>query len=85
MPRSKIFPSFADAVGDIPDGSVIGFGGFAVVGMPINLYEALAKQNSGAHRNDLVFASANAYLAARLPDDANRVSTLLEQPLSVQR
>src|SRR5438132_768590 len=46
MPRSKVFTSFAEAVGDIPDGSVIGFGGFAVVGMPINLYEALAKQGA---------------------------------------
>ena len=44
MPRSKIFGSFAEAVADIPDGSVVGFGGFAVVGMPINLYEAVAKQ-----------------------------------------
>ena len=46
MPRSKIFPSFAEAVGDVPDCSVIGFGGFAVVGMPINLYEALAEQGA---------------------------------------
>src|SRR5262249_45917622 len=33
--NSKIFPSFTEAVRDIPDGAVIGFGGFAVVGMPI--------------------------------------------------
>ncbi len=46
MPKSKIFASFADAVADIPDGSVIGFGGFAVVGMPINLYGALTKQGA---------------------------------------
>ncbi len=46
MPRSKIFATFADAVRDIPDGSVIGFGGFAVVGMPINLYQALAEQGA---------------------------------------
>ena len=46
MPKNKIFASFADAVADIPDNVTIGFGGFAVVGMPINLYEALAKQGA---------------------------------------
>src|SRR5436309_10084647 len=46
MPKSKIYPSFAEAIADIPDGSVVGFGGFAVVGMPINLYEALSKQGA---------------------------------------
>ncbi len=46
MPKSKVFASFADAVADIPDGSVVGFGGFAVVGMPINLYGALAQQGA---------------------------------------
>ena len=46
MPKSKVFPSFAAAVADIPDGSVIGFGGFAVVGMPINLYQARAEQGA---------------------------------------
>jgi outer membrane PBP1 activator LpoA protein len=49
------------------------------------VYEQLARQNSGAHRNDLVFAAAHAYLAARLPDDAARVSTLLEQPLTPEQ
>jgi 3-oxoacid CoA-transferase A subunit len=47
MPKSKVFASFADAVRDIPDGSVVGFGGFAVVGMPINLYQALACVSNG--------------------------------------
>ena len=46
MPKNKVFASFAEAVRDIPDGSVIGFGGFAVVGMPINLYGALAEQGA---------------------------------------
>jgi len=44
--KSKIFPSFAEAVRDIPDGAVIGFGGFAVAGMPINLYDAVAAQGA---------------------------------------
>src|SRR5438105_11341673 len=46
MPKSKVYQSFADAVGDIPEGSVIGFGRLAVAGMPINHYEALAKQGA---------------------------------------
>jgi outer membrane PBP1 activator LpoA protein len=50
-----------------------------------HVYEALAKQNSGAHRNDYVFAAESSYLAAHLFDDATRVTTLLEQPLSVQQ
>ena len=33
--KSKVYVSFDDAVRDIPDGATIGFGGFAVVGMPI--------------------------------------------------
>ena len=44
--KSKIYATFDDAVHDIPDGATIGFGGFAVVGMPINLYEAVAKQGA---------------------------------------
>src|SRR3984893_12419943 len=42
--RSKICSSFDDAVRDIPDGATLGFGGVAVVGMPINLYQAVAQQ-----------------------------------------
>jgi acyl CoA:acetate/3-ketoacid CoA transferase alpha subunit len=33
--KSKVYASFAEAVRDIPDGATLGFGGFAVVGMPI--------------------------------------------------
>ena len=33
--KSKVYASFDDAVRDIPDGATLGFGGFAVVGMPI--------------------------------------------------
>jgi 3-oxoacid CoA-transferase A subunit len=46
MPKSKIFPTFDAAVADIPDNVTIGFGGFAVVGVPINLFGALAKQGA---------------------------------------
>jgi 3-oxoacid CoA-transferase A subunit len=46
MPKSKIFPTFDAAVADIPDNVTVGFGGFAVVGVPINLFGALAKQGA---------------------------------------
>src|ERR1700689_4492083 len=42
MPKSKIFPSFDATVSDIPDNVTIGFGGFAVVGQPVNLTGARA-------------------------------------------
>ena len=38
---SKAFPSFREAVQDIPDGATIGFGGFAMPGVPFNLIKAL--------------------------------------------
>src|SRR5260370_26065505 len=44
--KSKIHASFDDAVRDIPDGATLAFGGFAVVGMPINLYQAVAQQGA---------------------------------------
>jgi outer membrane PBP1 activator LpoA protein len=46
------------------------------------VYEQLAQQNSGAHRDDLVFSAAHAYLAAHLPDQAVRVLGLIEEPLT---
>src|SRR5579864_214121 len=73
MPRSKVFHSFAEAVRDIPDGSVLGFGGFAVVGMPINLYEAVAK--GGAKR--LTCVSNGTRGGATLPEDAPTMETLI--------
>ena len=44
--RSKTFGSFAEAVADIPDGSVIGIGGFAAPGTPYNLLKALREQGA---------------------------------------
>jgi len=73
MPKSKIYASFADAVADIPDGSVIGFGGFAVVGMPINLYQALAEQ--GAKR--LTCVSNGTRGGATMPEDAPTMEWLI--------
>src|SRR5258706_10592459 len=73
MPKSKVYQSFAEAVGDIPDGSVIGFGGFAVVGMPINLYEALAKQGA----KGLTCVSNGTRGGSTMPSDAPTMEGLI--------
>src|ERR1041385_2239476 len=73
MPKSKVFAGFADAVRDIPDGSVIGFGGFAVVGMPINLYEALAKQGA----KGLTCVSNGTRGGSTMPSDAPTMESLI--------
>ncbi|MGH7097723.1 MAG: CoA transferase subunit A [Stellaceae bacterium] len=73
MPRSKIFSSFAEAVADIPDGATIGFGGFAVVGMPVNLYEALAHQGA----KNLTCVSNSTRGGATLPGDAPDMGALI--------
>ena len=73
MPKSKVFASFADAVHDIPDGSVIGFGGFAVVGMPINLYQALAEQGA----KNLTCVSNGTRGGATMPEDAPTMEWLI--------
>src|SRR6267154_5989644 len=49
------------------------------------VYEALAEQNSGADRNELVFRATRAYLAARLPDEAVRVLATVQQPLNAKQ
>src|ERR1700688_835413 len=74
MPKSKIFATFADAVRDIPDGSVIGFGGFAVVGMPINLYGALAEQGA----RGLTCVSNGTRGGATLPADGPDMGPLIQ-------
>ena len=60
--KSKELRSFREAVQDIPDGSVIGFGGFAMPGVPFNLINALLEQ--GAKQLTLV---ANTTGGAQLP------------------
>jgi 3-oxoacid CoA-transferase A subunit len=74
MPKSKVFATFADAVRDIPDGSVIGFGGFAVVGMPINLYGALAEQGA----KGLTCVSNGTRGGATLPSDGPDMGPLIQ-------
>src|SRR6202165_4207041 len=73
MPKSKIFATFAYAFRDIPDGSFIGFGGFAVVGMPINLYGALAEQGAKA----LTCVSNGTRGGATLPADGPDMGPLI--------
>ena len=73
MSKSKIFPSFAAAVADIPDGSVIGFGGFAVVGMPINLYQALTEQGA----KGLTCVSNGTRGGATMPENAPTMEWLI--------
>jgi hypothetical protein len=46
------------------------------------MYETLANQSSGAQRNDFALQAAQAYLAARRPDDAAGALDLLARPLS---
>src|SRR5436309_15533261 len=71
--RNKVFPSFDDAVRDIPDGATLGFGGFAVVGMPINLYQAVARQGA----KNLTCVSNSTRGGATLPADAPDMSGLI--------
>ncbi len=67
MPRrSKVFGSFAEAVADIADGSVVGFGGFAGPGTPYNLTKALLEQ--GAKRLTCVANTTGGAHQPRMPD-----------------
>jgi len=63
---SKLRESFRDAVADIPDGSRIGFGGFAMPGVPFNLIMALKEQ--GAKRLTLVANTTGSSQQPRMPD-----------------
>ena len=63
---TKEIASFADAVRDIPDGSVVGFGGFASPGTPYNLIAALA--DHGAKNLTLVANTTGGAAQPRLPD-----------------
>src|SRR6201998_3207357 len=74
MPKSKIYPSFDAAVADIPDNVTIGFGGFAVVGQPVNLYGALAKQGA----KGLTCVSNGTRGGATLPEDAPTMESLIQ-------
>src|SRR5437899_12359991 len=72
--KSKIYSSFDDAVRDIPDGATLGFGGFAVVGMPVNLYAAVAKQGA----KSLTCISNSTRGGATLPADAPDMGQMIK-------
>src|SRR6201995_3039343 len=65
-PKSKIVASFREAVADIPDGSTIAFGGFAMPGVPFNLIKALLEH--GAKRLTLVANTTGGAQQPRMPD-----------------
>jgi len=69
--RSKVFSNFADAVAGIEDGSTIGFGGFAMPGVPFNLLKAL--QDTGVKRLTCVANTTGGAAKPRLPDIAHLV------------
>src|SRR5579863_67349 len=52
------------------------------LGGAAQMYEALANESSGAQRNGFALQAAQAYLAARRPDDAASALDLLSPPLS---
>ena len=64
--KSKEVGSFRDAIADIPDGSTIGFGGFAMPGVAYNLIKALLDQ--GAKRLTLVGNTTGGAAQPRMPD-----------------
>lgn len=64
--KTKLRPSFKDAVADIPDGSTIGIAGFAMPGTPFNLVKALMEH--GAKRLILVANTTGGAQQPRMPD-----------------
>jgi 3-oxoadipate CoA-transferase alpha subunit len=64
--KSKQIGNFREAVADIPDGSTIGFGGFAMPGTPFNLIKALMEQ--GTRRLTLVANTTGGAQQPRMPD-----------------
>jgi len=64
--KSKQVASFREAVADVPDGSTIAFGGFAMPGVPFNLIKALMEQ--GAKRLTLVANTTGGAQQPRMPD-----------------
>src|SRR6201996_4541235 len=64
--KSKVVSGFREAVADIPDGSTIAFGGFAMPGVPFNLIKALMEQ--GAKRLTLVGNTTGGAQQPRMPD-----------------
>ena len=64
--RSKLHPDFASAIEGIEDGAAIGFGGFAMPGVPFNLMRAL--QESPARNLVCVANTTGGAAQPRMPD-----------------
>jgi len=64
--KTKLLGSFQAAVADIPNGSIIGFGGFAMPGVPFNLIKALLEQ--GTKQLTLVANTTGGAQQPRMPD-----------------
>ena len=64
--KSKQVGGFREAVADVPDGSTIAFGGFAMPGAPFNLIKALLEQ--GAKQLTLVANTTGGAQQPRMPD-----------------
>ncbi|HXA20649.1 MAG TPA: CoA transferase subunit A [Acetobacteraceae bacterium] len=64
--KSKAVKNFREAVQDIPDGATVGFGGFAMPGVPFNLIKALLEH--GAKNLTLVANSTGGAQQPRMPD-----------------
>ena len=64
--RSKLYPDFPSAIAGIEDGATIGFGGFAMPGVPFNLMQAL--QHSPARNLTCVANTTGGAALPRMPD-----------------
>jgi len=64
--KTKQLSGFREAVADIPDGSTIAFGGFAMPGVPFNLIKALLEH--GAKQLTLVANTTGGAQQPRMPD-----------------
>jgi 3-oxoadipate CoA-transferase alpha subunit len=64
--NNKQVDSFDEAVADIPDGATIGFGGFAMPGVPFNLIKALLGR--GVMQLTLVANTTGGAQQPRMPD-----------------
>jgi 3-oxoadipate CoA-transferase alpha subunit len=78
--KTRLRSSFQEAVAGIPDGSTIGFGGFAMPGTPFNLIKALLDQ--GTKRLTLVANTTGGAQQPRMPDigmlvEAGRVAKVI--------
>lgn len=71
--NGKQYPTFRDAVADIPNGATVAFGGFAMPGTPFNLIRALAEH--GVKNLTCIANTTGGAQQPRMPD----IGLLVEQ------